>query len=55
VKILAEEATDRNPGARILGPDVGTLIAEFTAAVEFGAAAADMARICHAPRRWKRP
>jgi dihydrolipoyl dehydrogenase len=48
VKILADKATDRILGAHILGPDAGTLIAELAAAIEFGAAAEDVARICHA-------
>jgi len=48
VKILADQATDRILGAHILGPDAGTLIAELAAAMEFGASAEDVARICHA-------
>ncbi len=48
VKILADKATDRILGAHILGPDAGTLIAELATAMEFGAAAEDVARICHA-------
>jgi dihydrolipoamide dehydrogenase len=32
----------------VLGPDAGTLIAELTTAIEFGASAEDVARICHA-------
>jgi dihydrolipoamide dehydrogenase len=48
VKILAEKGTDRLLGAHILGPDAGTLIAELTTAIEFGASAEDVARICHA-------
>ncbi len=48
VKILADAATDRLLGAHILGPDAGTLIAELTTAIEFGASAEDVARICHA-------
>jgi dihydrolipoamide dehydrogenase len=48
VKILADKATDRVLGAHILGPDAGTLIAEMTTAIEFGASAEDVARICHA-------
>jgi dihydrolipoamide dehydrogenase len=48
VKILADKATDRLLGAHILGPDAGTLIAELTTAIEFGASAEDVARICHA-------
>jgi dihydrolipoamide dehydrogenase len=48
VKILADQATDRILGAHIIGPDAGTLIAELAAAMGFGAAAEDVARICHA-------
>jgi dihydrolipoyl dehydrogenase len=48
VKILADVATDRILGAHIIGPDAGTLIAELATAMEFGAAAEDVARICHA-------
>jgi dihydrolipoamide dehydrogenase len=32
----------------VLGPDAGTLIAELATAMEFGASAEDVARICHA-------
>ncbi len=48
VKILADKATDRLLGAHIVGPDAGTLIAELTLAIEFGASAEDVARTCHA-------
>jgi dihydrolipoamide dehydrogenase len=48
VKLLADKATDRLLGAHILGPDAGTLIAELVTALEFGASAEDVARICHA-------
>jgi dihydrolipoamide dehydrogenase len=48
VKILADKTTDRLLGAHILGPDAGTLIAELVTAIEFGASAEDVARICHA-------
>jgi dihydrolipoamide dehydrogenase len=48
VKILADRTTDRILGAHIIGPDAGTLIAELATAMEFGAAAEDVARICHA-------
>ena len=48
VKILADKTTDRVLGAHILGPDAGTLIAELVTAMEFGASAEDVARICHA-------
>jgi dihydrolipoamide dehydrogenase len=48
VKILAEVSTDRVLGVHIIGPDAGTLIAEAALAIEFGAAAEDIARTCHA-------
>ncbi len=48
VKILSDKTTDRLLGAHIIGPDAGTLIAELVTAIEFGAAAEDVARICHA-------
>lgn len=48
VKILADKKTDRVLGAHIIGPDAGTLIAEITAFMEFGGAAEDIARTCHA-------
>ena len=48
VKILAHAETDRVLGAHIVGPDAGALIAEIVTAIEFGASAEDVARICHA-------
>ena len=48
VKILADSKTDRVLGAHIIGVDAGTLIAELTAYMEFGAASEDIARTCHA-------
>jgi len=48
VKVLADAATDRVLGVHIIGPDAGTLIAEATLALEFGASAEDIARTCHA-------
>jgi dihydrolipoamide dehydrogenase len=48
VKLLADKATDRLLGAHIIGPDAGTLIAELSTAIEFGASAEDVARTCHA-------
>ena len=35
-------------GAHIIGPDAGDLITECGVAMEFGAAAEDIARTCHA-------
>jgi dihydrolipoamide dehydrogenase len=48
VKLMADKASDRLLGAQIIGPDAGTLIAELVTAMEFGASAEDVARICHA-------
>jgi dihydrolipoamide dehydrogenase len=48
VKILADKATDRILGAHIIGPMAGDLIHEICVAMEFGAAAEDLARTCHA-------
>ncbi len=48
VKILADKETDRILGAHIIGPYAGDLIHEICVAMEFGAAAEDVARTCHA-------
>jgi dihydrolipoamide dehydrogenase len=48
VKILADAKTDRVVGVHIVGPDAGNMIAEAAVAMEFGAAAEDIARTCHA-------
>ncbi len=48
VKILADKSTDRILGAHIIGPYAGDLIHEICVAMEFGAAAEDLARTCHA-------
>ncbi len=48
VKILADAKTDRILGAHILGANAGDLIAEIVVGMEFGAAAEDIARTCHA-------
>ncbi len=48
VKILADKETDRILGAHIIGPYAGDLIHEICVAMEFGAAAEDLARTCHA-------
>jgi dihydrolipoamide dehydrogenase len=48
VKLLADKETDRILGAHIIGPQAGELIAEVCVAMEFGAAAEDLARTCHA-------
>jgi dihydrolipoamide dehydrogenase len=48
VKILADKVTDKVLGVHMIGPDVGTMIAEVVLAMEFGASAEDIARTCHA-------
>jgi dihydrolipoamide dehydrogenase len=48
VKILADARTDRVLGVHIMGADAGNMIAEAAVAMEFGAAAEDIARTCHA-------
>jgi len=48
VKILADKETDRILGAHIIGPMAGDLIHEICVAMEFGAAAQDLALTCHA-------
>ncbi|MEA2928459.1 MAG: dihydrolipoamide dehydrogenase [Hyphomicrobiales bacterium] len=48
VKILADAKTDRVLGVHIVGADAGTMIAEVTLAMEFGASSEDIARTCHA-------
>ncbi len=48
VKILADKETDRILGAHIIGPAAGDLIHEICVAMEFGAAAEDVALTCHA-------
>jgi dihydrolipoamide dehydrogenase len=48
VKILADAKTDRVLGVHIIGADAGNMIAEAAVAMEFGGAAEDIARTCHA-------
>jgi dihydrolipoamide dehydrogenase len=48
VKIIADAKTDRVLGVHIVGADAGYMIAEAAVAMEFGAAAEDIARTCHA-------
>ena len=48
VKVLADAATDRVVGIHIIGPAAGDLIGEAAAAMNFGATAEDIARVCHA-------
>jgi dihydrolipoamide dehydrogenase len=48
VKILADPATDEILGVQMIGPRAADLIAEAVVAMEYKAAAEDLARICHA-------
>ncbi len=48
VKFLADATTDEILGVHIIGPYASELIAESVVAMEFKAAAEDIARICHA-------
>jgi len=47
VKVLADAATDEILGAHMIGPNVGDMVAEYCVAMEFKAAAEDVARTCH--------
>ncbi|MDI9349097.1 MAG: dihydrolipoyl dehydrogenase [Candidatus Symbiobacter sp.] len=46
VKILADAATDRVLGVHIIGHEAGEMILTAVAALEFGASAEDIARLC---------
>ena len=48
VKMLACAQTDRILGVHIIGANASELISECVVAMEFGGAAEDLARICHA-------
>ncbi len=48
VKIIADANTDRVLGAHIISSLAGTLIAQVTQAMEFGATSEDIAYTCHA-------
>ncbi len=48
VKLIADADTDRILGAHIIGPGAGEMIHEICVAMEFGAAAQDVALTCHA-------
>ena len=48
VKIIADADTDRILGAHIIAPGAGEMIHEICVAMEFGAAAQDVALTCHA-------
>lgn len=47
-KALAHKDTDRLLGVHLLGPCAGELINEAVLAMEYGASAEDVARVCHA-------
>ncbi len=47
VKVLADAATDEILGVHIIGAGASDLIAEAAVAMEFKAAAEDIARVCH--------
>ncbi len=47
VKMLVDAKTDKVYGVHIIGPSAGTLIAEATLALEYGASSEDIARTCH--------
>ncbi len=48
VKLIADAQTDRILGCHLIGPAAGDLIHEICVAMEFGAAAEDIARTSHA-------
>lgn len=48
VKVITDKDTDRLLGMHILGPNAGELIAEGVIGMEYGAAAEDIGRTCHA-------
>ncbi|XP_021189035.1 dihydrolipoyl dehydrogenase [Helicoverpa armigera] len=48
VKVLSDKTTDVILGTHIIGPGGGELINEAVLAQEYGAAAEDVARVCHA-------
>jgi dihydrolipoamide dehydrogenase len=48
VKVLADARTDKLLGCHIIGPQAGELIHEVAVLMEFGGAAEDLARTCHA-------
>ncbi|XP_059060288.1 dihydrolipoyl dehydrogenase [Achroia grisella] len=48
VKVLSDKSTDVILGTHIIGPGAGELVNEAVLAQEYGAAAEDVARVCHA-------
>jgi pyruvate/2-oxoglutarate dehydrogenase complex dihydrolipoamide dehydrogenase (E3) component len=47
-KVLADKNTDKILGVHMIGPSAGELINEAVLAMEYGASAEDVARVCHA-------
>jgi dihydrolipoamide dehydrogenase len=48
VKVIADAKTDRVLGVHIIGREAGEMIQEACVLMEFGGAAEDLARTCHA-------
>jgi dihydrolipoamide dehydrogenase len=48
VKVLTDARTDTVLGVHIIGAEAGTMIAEAALAMEYGASAEDIGRVCHA-------
>ena len=48
VKVLTDAKTDQILGVHIIAADAGAMIAEAALAMEYSAAAEDIARTCHA-------
>lgn len=48
VKVLADKLTDKILGVHIIGPGAGEMVNEAVLAMEYGASAEDVARVCHA-------
>lgn len=48
VKILTDKETDKILGVHLIGSNAGEMIAEGVLGMEYGAAAEDIARTCHA-------
>lgn len=48
VKVLTDKDTDKILGIHIIGPNAGEMIAEGVLGMEYGAAAEDIGRTCHA-------
>lgn len=48
MKVIVAKDTDKILGVHIIGPNAGEMIAEGVLGMEYGAAAEDIARTCHA-------